>query len=88
MAFVDVIDDGPGISADEVGRIFERFYRGSRTGTAGAGRGIGLTIARSLARAHGGDVVVESEGPGADVPLDGSRVGPTGCRGLGLQELN
>ena len=65
LAFVDVIDNGPGIAADEAERIFERFYRGSRTGTGGAGRGIGLTIARSLARAHGGDVVVDSEGPGA-----------------------
>ena len=65
LAFVDVIDNGPGIAADEAERIFERFYRGSRTGTGGAGRGIGLTIARSLARAHGGDVVADSGGPGA-----------------------
>ncbi len=65
LAFVDVIDNGPGIAADEAERIFERFYRGSRMGTGGAGRGIGLTIARSLARAHGGDVVVDPEGPGA-----------------------
>ncbi len=65
LAFVDVIDNGPGIAADEAERIFERFYRGSRMGTGLAGRGIGLTIARSLARAHGGDVVVDSEGPGA-----------------------
>ena len=65
LAFVDVIDNGPGIAADEIDHIFERFYRGSRPETGGAGRGIGLTIARSLARAHGGDVVVDSEGPGA-----------------------
>jgi signal transduction histidine kinase len=65
LAFADVIDDGPGIPADEVDRIFERFYRGSSTGRARAGRGIGLTIARSLARAHGGDVVVDATGPGA-----------------------
>ncbi len=65
VAFVDVIDDGPGVPADEVDRIFERFYRGTGTGTVRAGRGIGLTIARSLARAHGGDVVVEGAGPGA-----------------------
>jgi signal transduction histidine kinase len=65
LAFVDVIDNGPGIAADEIDHIFERFYRGSRPETGGAGRGIGLTIARSLARAHGGDVVVDSGGPGA-----------------------
>ena len=65
VAWVDVIDEGPGIPADEVDRIFERFYRASSTGTARSGRGIGLTIARSLARAHGGDVVLGAAGPGA-----------------------
>ena len=69
MAWVDVTDTGTGIDADELGRIFERFHRGpdpaATIGRAGpAGRGIGLTIARSLARAHGGDVVVASRGRG------------------------
>jgi len=68
MAFVDVIDSGPGIPTDELERIFERFYRGpaddgAATHPIRAGRGIGLTIARSLARAHGGDVVASSTGP-------------------------
>ncbi len=69
LAFVDVIDTGSGISVDEVDRIFERFYRGSETGGRRAGRGLGLTIARSLARAHGGDVVVEATAPGATFRL-------------------
>jgi signal transduction histidine kinase len=64
LAFADVIDEGPGIPADEVDRIFERFHRASSTGATRPGRGIGLTIARSLARAHGGDVVVAAAGPG------------------------
>ena len=67
MAFVDVIDTGPGVPAEELERIFERFYRRSDQGDARrrrAGRGLGLTIARSLARAHGGDVVASSSGPG------------------------
>ena len=68
-AHVDVIDTGDGIAADDLGHIFERFYRGAatvdRTGRPGrAGRGLGLTIARGLARAHGGDVVASSPGPG------------------------
>ena len=68
MAFVDVIDSGSGIPADELERVFERFYRGpvgdgATTNPIRAGRGIGLTIARSLARAHGGDVVASSTGP-------------------------
>lgn len=66
MAFVDVTDTGPGIAPDEVDRIFERFYRGT---DAGAGRGIGLTVARGLARAHGGDVLVRSIEPGATFRL-------------------
>ena len=67
QAWVEVSDTGTGISADELGHIFDRFYRGTETGTgrpARAGRGIGLTIARSLARAHDGDVVASSSGPG------------------------
>jgi signal transduction histidine kinase len=57
-----------GIPADELGRIFERFYSGQRSASSARrdrpGRGLGLTIARSLARAHGGDVVASSAGPG------------------------
>lgn len=68
-AFVEVTDTGSGIPADEVDRIFERFYRGPQVGTNRTGRGIGLTIARSLARAHGGDVVVDATGPGATFRL-------------------
>jgi histidine kinase len=65
-AFVDVTDTGAGIPGDELERIFERFYRRPDDGepTGRAGRGIGLTIARSLARAQGGDVVASSAGPG------------------------
>jgi histidine kinase len=69
MAVVDVVDDGEGIQLDELERIFERFYSGPRSAAASnrtvrQGRGIGLTIARGLARAHGGDVVASSSGPG------------------------
>ncbi|MGA7757402.1 MAG: ATP-binding protein [Ilumatobacteraceae bacterium] len=69
VAFVDVVDTGPGIPSDDLERIFERFYRRPDDGEAvsrpiRAGRGIGLTIARSLARAQGGDVVASSPGSG------------------------
>lgn len=69
MVVVDVIDTGPGIPAGEAERIFERFYRGSETGGRRNGRGIGLTVARSLARAHGGDVVLMPSVTGATFRL-------------------
>jgi signal transduction histidine kinase len=66
---VDIIDTGAGLPSGDTDRIFERFYRGRDSGQHGgrparAGRGLGLTIARSLARAHAGDVVASSAGEG------------------------
>ncbi|MEV4218287.1 HAMP domain-containing sensor histidine kinase [Nonomuraea sp. NPDC049725] len=57
-AVLDVADEGPGMTAEQAGRVFDRFYRTdrSRDRSVGAGAGLGLAIARSLARAHGGDV--------------------------------
>jgi histidine kinase len=62
-----VADTGQGIAAADLERIFERFYRAS--GREGRGTGIGLTIARAIARAHGGDVTARSAGPGAGAAL-------------------
>ncbi len=67
IAVVTVADTGRGIAAEDLSRIFERFYRvpDATGGTRGrTGSGIGLTIARSIARAHGGDILAESPGPG------------------------
>lgn len=62
-----VADAGPGIPADEVSRVFDRFYRGRTAGSPdAAGVGLGLAIVRSVVEAHGGAVAVESgEGHGA-----------------------
>lgn len=54
---VTVEDDGPGISADRLDRVFERFYQAQ----AGPGAGIGLSLARQLVELHQGTIMVASE---------------------------
>ena len=58
---VSVSDTGEGIRAEDLPKVFDRFYRGekSRSRTTG-GSGLGLAISRGLVRAHGGDITVES----------------------------
>lgn len=62
---ITVRDTGIGIAAEHLPHVFERFYRvdKSRTRSSG-GTGIGLTIARHLVHAHGGEIWAESDGPG------------------------
>jgi len=67
LVFFSVRDDGPGISAEDLPHIFERFYRAdkARTGTSGH-TGLGLAIARIIAENHSGSInVVSSPGEGA-----------------------
>ncbi len=54
-----VMDTGPGIEAEELAHLFDRFWQAERTGRAGSG--LGLVIVRGIAEAHGGSVEVESE---------------------------
>jgi PAS domain S-box-containing protein len=54
-----VSDTGPGISPDDLPRVFDRFWQVNRTNRAGAG--LGLSIVRGIVEAHGGRVWVESE---------------------------
>jgi len=71
-ALVTVADNGPGLSADDQARIFERFYRvdASRQRNSKDGSGLGLSIVDAVMRAHGGDVTVASElGKGAAFTL-------------------
>lgn len=58
-------DSGPGLKAEDIDRIFDRFYRTDssrqRDGAFPGGSGLGLAIARSIVQAHGGQLLAESE---------------------------
>ncbi|MGA3026615.1 MAG: ATP-binding protein [Bryobacteraceae bacterium] len=60
MNAVEITDRGQGIPIAEQGRIFERFYRSQAVKDQVPGSGLGLSIAWSIARAHGGDLTVTS----------------------------
>ena len=68
---ISVIDQGIGIPAAEIDRIFERFYRvdPARHRSTG-GTGLGLSIVKHVAATHGGDVTrLVRRGPGLDLHL-------------------
>ena len=62
FALLDVADSGPGLSAKDAARVFERFYRVEESRTrANGGSGLGLSIVAALTAAHGGTAEVETE---------------------------
>ena len=63
VVVIEVADNGPGIPVDQREAVFEPFVRLNTEGTRGAG--LGLAAARSIARAHGGDVVIADAEKGA-----------------------
>jgi len=67
-AVIEVADDGPGLGAEELERVFERFYRSdaSRSRSSG-GVGLGLSIVAAVAEAHGGSVGARSGPDGGAV---------------------
>jgi signal transduction histidine kinase len=74
---VEVVDQGPGLSADDMANLFARYARLSAKPTAGEGStGLGLAICRQLIEAHGGQIGAgNNEGAGAtfwfEVPVAG-----------------
>jgi two-component system sensor histidine kinase KdpD len=75
---VQVADRGPGLAAEDLEHVFEKFYRGAHaTATASRGAGLGLAICRAIIQAHGGRIWAENRpGGGAcflfSLPLEGS----------------
>jgi len=61
---IEVSDEGPGIPAEEAGRVFERFYRSDQARTSrDGGSGLGLAIAKWIVDMHGGDIRAEPPTP-------------------------
>jgi signal transduction histidine kinase len=59
---VDVEDEGPGVPADDLPRIFEPYYRSPATARLERGTGLGLAVVKSLVEAHGGSIRAERAG--------------------------
>ena len=62
-AVIGIIDNGVGIREENIGRVFERFYREkeANANSHSRGSGIGLSLAKKIAVLHGGDILVSSE---------------------------
>jgi two-component system sensor histidine kinase KdpD len=57
---ISVTDEGPGVKAADLQRIFEKFYRGGRMDGRKAGTGLGLSICKGLVEAMGGKIEAQS----------------------------
>jgi signal transduction histidine kinase len=84
QAFLEGSDDGPGISSEDLPRVFDRFWRACPHRSDG-GSGMGLAIAARISRAHGGNIRVTNAagcGRGGSVPsrprkaTDAGTIGP------------
>jgi signal transduction histidine kinase len=62
---IRVVDEGAGLSPEDIGRLFGRFQRLSAKPTAGeSSTGLGLSIVKRIVDMHGGEVTANSAGPG------------------------
>jgi two-component system sensor histidine kinase KdpD len=66
-AKLEVADRGPGIPVEEREKVFEKFYRGTLAKRNDGGSGLGLTICRAVARAHGGQIRISAREGGGTV---------------------
>jgi len=58
-----VSDEGPGISAEDKQRVFEKFFRGRSSASAPTGTGLGLAVSREIVNHHGGTIRIEDNEP-------------------------
>lgn len=56
-----VIDKGPGISKENLSKLFNRYFRVNKSGSTSSGLGLGLYISSEIVKRHGGQMGVESE---------------------------
>ncbi|HEX5419269.1 MAG TPA: ATP-binding protein, partial [Gammaproteobacteria bacterium] len=67
---ISVSDAGPGIAAEQLPRVFDRFYRGDASHGRATGAGLGLSIARWIAQVHHATIAIDSElGRGTSVAV-------------------
>ena len=67
---ISITDDGIGIPAADLPRVFDRFYRTDQSRSRGiGGTGLGLAITRTIVEAHGGTIAIASDGPGQGVTV-------------------
>lgn len=66
LTLIEVADTGEGIAAEDLAKVFERFYRADKARRRDGGSGIGLAMVKTIVEAHGGSVTVKSiEGQGS-----------------------
>lgn len=63
-AVIRVRDSGAGISEDDLPKIFDLYYQGTRSGIMNSGLGIGLVLVQRIVELHKGRIIAKSEGPG------------------------
>ena len=59
--YITIEDNGRGINEEDLKHIFDRYYRGTNTGEAHKGSGLGTAISKEIVKNHGGDIEIESK---------------------------
>lgn len=59
-AIVSVLDEGPGLTSEDILHVFDRFYRSKKTANSVKGTGLGLFLCKAIIEAHGGKISVEN----------------------------